>query len=439
MAPQVLRGAGLSVASIKMNGFLPPPNGFPHPHVPPHVLYPRGPLGEIPPDGFAFTETGELVALPYEPWADEPQLPWESLDNPAYVAYAQGKVSIEERPSTDPRSPARYGRQDSSGRSLPSVEDRDVALVPEDVYITRNGDLIPTQDEGTGSSAVFDAPASFVRTRYRLSREILALAQVESPGANSPLLVVPTGVAEGVGLAPPFGGVVALANFQFGHLGGQIANIIADVLPGSLVRVPTVSSMVRVTGRLAPRYFASVDTGASPNVVRTYLLFPGGPPLTNDSFSDLPPNILALQGVGAGTIIAAGVSENPVRFQGWAGAGLLPTPSIDSLPTRIFRGTVLSSGATAFTNRSRIPIPHGAQSVRVIGGFYNPADTPPAVAIEWTQNLDWSGAVSGPFAPNLPQPIPIETGATSIDVFGGASAAAGTIEIPFAAIFYLNV
>ena len=270
----------------------------------------------------------------------------------------------------------------------------------------------------------------------------MGYAEVEAPllNSNSPLLVVPTGNAENAPPVAPFGGAVSLASFQFGHLGGQVANIIADILPGSLTKVPSASSFMRITGRIAPRYFASSDSGVLPDIVRTYLLFPGGPALTNDSFTELPPNIMDLQGIGPGTIVAAGAQSVPVNYFGWCALGYTSTPSIDSLPTRIFRGTVPSSALLApFTNRARVPIPRGALSARVIGGYNNPADTPQSVPVEWTQNLGWLNAVSGPFLSNTAQPIPILQGATSIDVFGGGSTIPGGIEIPFAVYFYLNI
>jgi hypothetical protein len=193
---------------------------------------------------------------------------------------------------------------------------------------------------------------------------------------------------------------------------------------------------------MSPRYFMNSDAGALPALVRTYLLFPGGPPLTNDSFSDLPPNIMELQGSGPGTIVAAGVQNNPINYSGWCALGNSATPSTISLPTRVFRGTVPSAGpapVAPFTNRARIPIPHGAQSVKMIGGFFNPADIPQEVPIIWTQNIDVTNMVAGPFNPDTTQPIPLVQGATSIDVFAGNSLASGGIEVPFFAIFYLNV
>jgi hypothetical protein len=283
---------------------------------------------------------------------------------------------------------------------------------------------------------VFDAPASPVRTRSILGREILGLIQVDSPTTGSPLLVVPAGNSIA---APPvsfFGGAVALGVAQFGHLGSSTV-ITFDVLPGSLVKVPTVDSIMKMTGRIAPRYFA--NDGGTP--LRQYLLFPAGPILTNDSFSNLPPNIMELQGDGAGTVIAAGVQANPVMFSGWAARGLSPTPDEATLPTRIFRGSVLSSAASpaASTNATRIPIPHGAIGVALFGGIYNSGLAVPSVPITWVQNLDVTGATMGPFPSDGESIIPITEGVTSIDVFGGNSAAAGDLEIPFMAVFYINV
>jgi hypothetical protein len=371
---------------------------------------------------------------------------WEVPENPLYLAYAQGRATIENQPSADPRLPQRYGKEGNPavGHIAP-ITHEDVALVPQSAYLDKRGDVVPTQDEGTGAQAIFDMPASFARTRYELSKDILGYVEVEAPlqGTNSPLLVVPSGIVEGPGVAPPFGGVVSLAIFQFGHLGAQVANIVADVLPGTLVRAPSASSFMRVTGRLAPRYFAASDTGVAPNITRVYLLFPGGPALTNDSFSNLPPNILELQGNGSGTIVAAGAQAAPVNYFGWCAHGYVATPIFDSVPTRVFRGTVPCSGpapAAPFTNRARIPIPQGANSVRLMGGFFNPTDVPQSIPIQWTQNLDWGG-VAGPFAPdNLNEvPIPLLQGVTSIDVFAGNGPVQNGVEVPFFAIFSLNV
>ena len=419
-----------------------------HGYIPPGPVYfDFDGLGRPAPPGYAFNARGELVLLPYEPWSEAEQapfpwgMPWEDPQNPAYLEYAQGRMTIEQQPRVDGRLPDRAGRIDSTGHVAPITHEQ-VALVPQSAYLAKDGDMVPQQDEGTGSAAIFDMPASIARTRYRLSKSIMGYAEVEAPllNSNSPLLVVPTGNAENAPPVAPFGGAVSLASFQFGHLGGQVANIIADILPGSLTKVPSASSFMRITGRIAPRYFASSDSGVLPDIVRTYLLFPGGPALTNDSFTELPPNIMDLQGIGPGTIVAAGAQSVPVNYFGWCALGYTSTPSIDSLPTRIFRGTVPSSALLApFTNRARVPIPRGALSARVIGGYNNPADTPQSVPVEWTQNLGWLNAVSGPFLSNTAQPIPILQGATSIDVFGGGSTIPGGIEIPFAVYFYLNI
>jgi hypothetical protein len=397
-------------------------------------------LGRLAPPGFAFNLQGELVQLPYSPWSEGPQMAWEDPQNPAYLEYAQGRMTIENQPSADPRLPTRYGKRNDVGHVAP-VTHQDVEIVPQSAYLYQDGDLVAHQEEGTGSAAVFDMPASPVRVRWKLGREILGVVQVDSPiaGTNSPLQVVPVGSVEGPA-TPFFGGAVSLAVASFGHLGTS-RQMTFDVLPGTMVKLPTVDSFIRIAGRMSPRYFAHADVGASPNIVRTYLLFPGGPALTNDSFSDLPPNIMELQGIGAGTIVAAGAQNNPINYSGWAAKGLSPTPDQETLPVRIFRGTVLSSGAAPlpFSNRARIPIPHGATAVAVFGGFYNPADTPPAVSIEWTQNLDIVGADVGPFPSDPESPVPIVQGATSIDVFGGNSALAGSVEIPFFAYFYINI
>lgn len=389
--------------------------------------------GRIAPVGYAYNIQGELVQLPFEPWSEGPQMAWEDPNNPDYLEYAQGRMTIEGQPSADPRLPARYGKQDSVGHYAP-ITHQDVALVPQSSYLNRGDEETPQQDEGTGSAAVFDQPASPVRTRSILGRDITGYIQVDPPVEGSPLLVVPAGSAVAP-VAPFFGGAVALGVAQFGHLGSS-TQIVFDVLAGSLVKVPTVDSMMKMTGRISPRYFASTTVGT----LRQYLLFPGGPVLTNQSFSNLPPNIMELQGNGPGTVIAAGDQNNPVNFSGWAARGLSPTPDEATLPTRIFRGSVLSSAAApaAPTNASRIPIPFGAIGVAVFGGIYDPALGVPSVPITWVQNLDVTGATVGPFPSDGESIIPI-VGATSIDVFGGNSAAAGDLEIPFFAFFYINV
>jgi hypothetical protein len=416
------------------------------PHASQHGYVPGTPqyftqdnYGRIAPPGYAFNVQGELVQLPFEPWSQGPQMAWDDPQNPDYLEYAQGRMTLENQPSADPRLPARYGKGDSVGHRAP-ITHQDMTMVPQRAYLDTQGDAVPQQDEGTGSKAIFDMPASIARTRYILSKDIEGLVQVDAPQSGSPLLVVPTGNSDTEGSTPPFGGAVALGIFQWGHLGTQ-SNIVCDVYPSTLVKVPSVGSFMRITGRMAPRYFANLDTGTAPNIVRTYLLFPGGPALTNDSFSDLPPNIMELQGVGPGTIVAAGVQNNPINYSGWCALGNSATPSTISLPQRVFRGTVLSAPpapAAPFTNLSRIPIPHGAQSVKLIGGYFNPLETPQQVPIIWTQNIDVTNMVAGPFNPETTQPIPLLQGATSIDVFAGNSDD-GDIEVPFFAIFYLNV
>jgi NADPH-dependent 2,4-dienoyl-CoA reductase/sulfur reductase-like enzyme len=75
----------------------------------------------------------------------------------------------------------------------------------------------------------------------------------------------------------------------------------------------------------------------------------------------------------------------------------------------------------------------------IVGGFFNPAHVPTTIGIEWTQNVDVLGSVVGPFPADSTTPVPIVQGATSIDVFGGNGAAAGDTDVPFFAIFYLNI
>jgi hypothetical protein len=402
--------------------------------------------GRPAPPGYAFNAHGQLVQRPYEPWSEGPQMEWEDPQNLEYLEYARGKALIEMQPSADPRLPQRYskGPAPDVGHIAPMTHEH-VTLVREDAYIEKDGDLIPHQDEGTGSQAVFDMPASIARTRYRLSKGVAGYVQVEPPadGQLYPLNVVPAGNATSSPPTVPFGGAVALARFQFGHLGSQIASVLCDVLPGETVRLSTASSFMRITGRIAPRYFAFTNgTTVSPNIVRTYLLSPGGVPLDNDNYSNLPNSVMALQGTGAGTLVNAGAQATPVQFQGWCAYGYLAGSAVlEVQPRRIFNGTVPSSAtATPFTNQSVVPIPRGATSVRVIGGFYNPAGTTTTISIQWTQNLDWTGAVEGPFGQNLSLPIPIVPGAQSISVFGGSDpVAAGDTEIPFSVVYYFDV
>jgi len=415
------------------------PHSQQHGYVPPQPEYfAHNANGELAPFGYAFNVLGELVLYPYAPWSEGPQMAWEDPQNPEYLEYAQGRTTIEGQPSADPRLPARYGKHAMTG-ATPPVTHEDVAIVPQSAYLDRQGDDVPQQDVGTRSLVVFDAPSSPARTRYILGRELLAVVQVDSPQEGSPLLVVPVGdsliTAPATAPVAFFGGVVALGVCQIGHLGTS-TQLVFDVLPGSLVKIPTVDSFMKISGRMSPEYFANQTVGA----LRQYLLFPGGPVLTNDSFSDLPPNIMELQGNLPGTIVAAGVSGNPISYSGWCGAGLSPTPDQETLPVRIFRGSVLSSAAAgAPTNATRIPIPRGARSVAVFGGIFNPALGVPSVPVTWVENLDVAGAVLGPFPSDGESPIPIVKNATSIDVFGGNSVAAGDLEIPFFAYFFINV
>lgn len=396
-------------------------------------------LGRPAPPGYGFNQNGELIQLPYQPNANGPQMAWGDPQNPQYLAFAQGRMTLENQPLPDGTAPPRYGMRDATGHQ-PQLTEREVAMVPQSAYLLQNGDEIPHQDEGTTSPAVFDAPSSPVRARFHLSKEMLGLIQVAPPTAGSPLLVVPVGdsliTAPATAPVAFFGGAVSLGVSQFGHKGSS-TELTFDILPGSLVKIPAVPSMMRMAGRIAPRYFA--NDGGTP--LRQYLLFPGGPVLTSASFSDLPPNIMALQGNIAGTVVAAGAQSNPVVFSGWSGKGLSPTPDEATLPVRIFRGSVLSSAAApaAPTNASRIPIPFGAIGVAVFGGIYNSGLAVPSVPITWVQNLDVAGATVGPFPSDGESIIPIVPGATSIDVFGGNSVAAGDLEIPFFAYFYLNV
>ncbi|HTQ41419.1 MAG TPA: hypothetical protein VMI75_01600 [Polyangiaceae bacterium] len=421
------------------------PHSEQHGYIPPgNLFFDFDAYGRPAPPGYAFNMDGDLVQLPYEPWSEGPQMAWEDPQNFDYLQYAAGKALIENHPSADPRIPARYskGAAPDVGHVAPITHEH-VALVTEDAYLAKDGDAVPHQDEGTGSQAVFDMPASVARTRYRLSKGVVGYVQVEPPtdGQSSPLNVAPSGTAQGGPAVAPFGGAVALARFQFGHLGSQIASIICDVLPGETVRLSTASSFMRVTGRIAPKYFAHTDAGPLPTVIRSYLLFPGGPALDNDNFTDLPNNIMSLQGGAPGTIVAANAQALPVQYQGWCAFGYLGGTSVlEVQPRRVFNGTVPSAAPGApFTNQSIVPIPRGAVSARVIGGFFTPALNT-NIPVQWVQNLDWLGAVTGPFGENLEEPITILPGAKSISVFGGSDlVAAGNTEIPFSVVFYLDV
>jgi len=423
------------------------PHSEQHGYVPPgNILFETDALGRPAPPGYGFNVDGDLVQLPYMPWAEGPQMAWEDPQNFDYLEYAAGRATIEGQPSADPRVAARYskGVAPDVGHVAPVTHEQ-VTLVTQDAYLEKDGDLVPHQDEGTGSQAVFDMPASVARTRYRLSKGVVGYIQVEPPtnGQLSPLNVAPSGTAQGAPPVAPFGGAVALARFQFGHLGSQIATITCDVLPGETVRLSTASSFMRVTGRIAPRYFAHTDAGALPAITRTYFLFPGAgaPALDNDNFSDLPNQIMSLQGSAPGTIVAADAQNIPVQYQGWCAYGYLPGSGVlEVQPRRIFNGTVPSAApGTPFTNQAIVPIPRGAASARVIGGFFSTAGNT-SIPVQWTQNLDWLGAVEGPFGSNEIGLIPIVPGAQSIRVYGGSDPiAAGNTEIPFSVIYYFNV
>lgn len=415
-----------------MNGF--PPNGFPlntpgnfpyggfHPAPALSQGYPPTPLymthdvyGRAAPPGYAFSgATGELVALPAEvqPTAAQDMSGWnESMSNPAYIAMAQGKATIEQGPNGP-------------------------VMVPKAEYIGSEDPNKPTQDQGTLSFAVFDAPASPARTNWRESTMMSGVLQVPTPlPETSPLFVTPTGTIT----TAPFGGGVALGVFDYSHLGGKF-RVNVDMNPGTTVKVPVVGSQGVTGGRLIPMYWAHSDDGVAH--VRTYLLFPGGPVLTNDAFTDPPPNIIQLQGTGNGTLLNPdNGSDGKVAFLGWWGKGTTPTPSITALPTRTFRGSVKApAGGAANVWLSRIPVPRGAIACIVVGGFFSNATVPQTIAITgWTQNTLLAGNPSGPFAPNTTNPVPLLTDIQSIDVFAGIGLAAADTEVPFSATFFINV
>ena len=406
------------------NGQLPNPGNFPyggfHPQpamsqgYSPNALYLTHDIyGRAAPPGHAFdAASGQPVQLPAPQDPTHAQVSTgsnESFSNPDYMAMAQGKATIEQTPQGP-------------------------VMVPKAEYIEQEDRHKPTQDQGTLSNAFFDSPASPSRSNWREAAMMSGLLQVPTPlKSTSPLLVVPSGSLT----AAPFGGVVALGVFDYKHLGGDF-RVNVDMVPGTVVKIPVVGSQGITAGRIIPMYWAHSDDGV--NHIRTYLLFPGGPTLTNDAFTDPPPNIIQLQGHGAGTINGDNC-DGTVPFIGWWGRGTTPTPSITALPTRTFRGSVFApAGGTANVWKSRIPVPRGAIACTIVGGFFSNATVPQTIAITaWTQNTLLATNPSGPFAPNTTNPVPLLTDVQSIDVFADAGIAAANTEVPFSATFYINV
>src|SRR5208337_1970757 len=124
-----------------MNGQI--PHSREHGYVPGlPVYFTTDNYGRVAPPGWAFNAQGELVQLPYAPWSQGPQMGWEDPNNPDYLEYAQGRMSIETQPSADPRvALSRAGKTESVGHYAP-VTHQDVALVPQRAYLDTQGDSV---------------------------------------------------------------------------------------------------------------------------------------------------------------------------------------------------------------------------------------------------------------------------------------------------------
>lgn len=398
------------------------------------MLYTHHPhSGEPAPEGFAFNGWGEIVQAPYPP-NQEP--PWD-FGNPLYEALYRGDVTIESQPNRTPNQAMPHGHQLDHLKPQFKTHD-DVALVPTRAYDHGSpNDEYPSQDFATNSNANLDQPASIARVRYNNSKSLLALVSVAAPEVTSVATSnsqLATPISSGDQNTAAVGGIQAGAVIQWGHK-GVMQRVTCDIIPGNLTKLPLAASSGEIFGRLLPKYYANngVTGSAAP---RQYLLFAGGPVLTNAMYSDLPPNVLALNNISNANF------QIPAHYSGWFSQGVSPIPSLNAMPVRRFNGSVLSNVA-ANVNFTRIPIPTYAFAVQVIGGIFDPTLTVASTTITWRINSSVTavsaGQTYGPFVgTNLAAPIQLPYDATSIDVWVSAGPNPN-VEVPFCATYFLGV
>lgn len=391
-----------------------------NPHSPNNMLWAFNRDGMPAPPGHAFNVAGQLVQLAYQPWMFEPgdpqgnpQPPWESFDNPAYISAMQNRSTIETQPSTDPTAPSRYGK-DPLGRAVPPVTHQGTSLVSQDEYIRNEDPDEPTQDYGALALTTVGSRGNPSRTAYRRSKSLVSYVEVPSPdepfalSLNDPAFPSPLNVppVQGAIDDPPVGGCVSIAQISFGHLGSQF-QALYDVPPGQIVKIPFGASYGETNSMLAPKYYhQGVEAGTG---FINYLLTPGGPPLTNQLWNTLSQSVLPENGF---------FNPNSVPYMGWFARAVSFANNAFSQPLRRFYGTVLCTAV--LPNPLSVPIV-GPTSVTVcpVAWFASQVTLVSNPGLNFiVRGLTSAAGITqtwGPFPAN--QAITLPAGATSIIVF----------------------
>jgi hypothetical protein len=388
------------------------------------MLWTMNAQGVPAPDGWAYNVAGQLVQLAFQPWQSapsdrfgSPQPPWESFDNPDYINAMQGRSTVEIQPSNDPTAPPRWGK-DPLGRAVPPVTHEHVALVPDTEYMRQEDSDVPSTDYGGLALTGVGISGAPSRTVYRMSKGLISYVEVPSPDEPfalaindptqpNPLNVPPVQATIG---DPPIGGCVSISQISFGHKGSQF-QALYDVPPAQIIHVPFGASYGASTSLLVPKYYTPATEAGT--TFRDYLLFPGGPVLTNLLWNTLNQNVLVQNGF---------TNPNSVPFMGWFALADSFSNTTFSQPNRRFYGSVLCTAAIANPLQSPIanptqvtvvPVAWFASQVTLVG---NPA------LVFAVRGLTSAGGVTqiwGPFPAN--QAITLPAGATSILVWAASS------------------
>ncbi len=419
-----------------------------NPHSPLALLYTHSANGEEPPAGFLWNSKSQLVRVDYQPWAEGPQIPWDNnFDNPDWVAFKKGDVTIERQPNRDPSTPANYG-QDPLGRAIPPQDHSTVALVPNEAYISDDDDddEEPTQENGTLTVVHIGSSGSYVRRNHRLTKSLVSYSSVPGLDVTIPLTIsdptkpVPLAVppTQGAVDAAPVGGCISVSRFGVGHRGTQVSGLF-DVPPGEVVRLPVGASFIQNDGLLVPKYY-SFRTDA--NMIRIYLVFPGGPDLTNARWNEIDQSVLPANNATGDLSVS---NPNGCAFMGWAANTAAYTNTAFSQAKRRFYGSTFTDSAAALPNPWALPAAAAGAIVQCPIAWYASQVTliaNPGLVFVFVGPTSTGGITqfTGPFPVNTPVQVPAD--AVAIWVYAGVKpiiTGVVRIEVPFVLVYELSV
>jgi hypothetical protein len=229
----------------------------------------------------------------------------------------------------------------------------------------------------------------------------------------------------------PVGGAVSVAHLSFGHKGNMI-DVVYDVPPGQTVAIPIGASQGVTSTFLTPKYFndTAVAGGEPGTGFRSYLLFPGGPPITqppgtpggSSVWNSMTAQALAFNAFPGLQVPQGGSppvgNPNSTPFLAWfaLAPGIVPIPETQA--TRRFYGTVKC--LVALANPLSNPIVRANQVT--VGPIANNASTVKLVAnpgLIFAIRGNSPFAIYGPFPANTEIPLPAN--ATSIIVWAAVN------------------